>query len=35
MNSKSAKCTVELEQKPDFEKAMQGIYALYEQEMID
>ena len=27
--------TLELEQKPDFEQAMQRIYAWYEQEMID
>ena len=27
--------TLELEQKPDFDKAMQRIYAWYEQEIID
>lgn len=29
------KWTLELEQKPDFDKAMERIYAWYEQEMID
>ena len=29
------KWTLELEQKPDFDQAMQHIYAWYEQEMID
>jgi len=29
------KWTLELEQKPDFDNAMERIYAWYEQEMID
>lgn len=35
MNSKNIWWNVELEQKPDFEKCMERIYAWYEQEIVD